>query len=95
MNLNLKEKMLSVAANLIHHVTVKNVNSACSALWGQPKEPVSLKGLRSMANKIHNSLLTSLSSNNPQFFMKSKSSKWICFCYLINNLQNALENCFI
>ena len=43
MNLNLKEKMLSVAANLIHHVTVKNVNSACSALWDQPKEPVSLK----------------------------------------------------
>ena len=43
MNNSIKKKMLSATASLIHATTVKNVNSACVVIWGQPKEPSTLK----------------------------------------------------
>ena len=43
MNNSIKKKMLSATASLIHATTVKNVNSACVVIWGQPKEPSALK----------------------------------------------------
>lgn len=43
MEIYVKKKILSAVARLIHHTTVNNVNRACSTLWGQPKEPSSLK----------------------------------------------------
>lgn len=43
MKKSLKKAVLSTTASLIHATTVKTVNSACSAIWGQEKEPTSLK----------------------------------------------------
>lgn len=39
----LKKATLSTIANLIHITTIKTVNSACSVVWGQDKEPHSLQ----------------------------------------------------
>lgn len=40
---NMKQKILHSTAALIHATSVKSVNSACGFVWGQHKEPVSLK----------------------------------------------------
>lgn len=43
MNNTIKKKMLTTTASLIHSTTVKSVNSACTFIWGQRKEPDTLK----------------------------------------------------
>ncbi len=46
-----KKKLLSCTASMIHATTVKSVNSACAVIWGQRKEPSTLKRFQKINNR--------------------------------------------
>ena len=53
MNNNMKKKILSATASLIHATTIKNINSTCVVIWGQPKEPSPLKRFKKLIRNIY------------------------------------------